>query len=505
MTSRFSVASRGSSRSSAISGGGAEDENSACNGGPKARRRSVLLQRPSSGDVKTRSGTRPAMAEQFGRPWRPVQRKNLADLEEKLVAKESLIKDLEAQVVSLKAELQEARSSNAEMETKNQKLSLDLASAESKILSLSSHHNHKSAVEHRNPRFKDIQRLIASKLEESVLHSNPIRARSSSPSPSPPPFPKSLVPQTRNSDEKDVISSSMAASPPPPPPPPPPRPPAKAARAQKSPPVAQLFHLLNKQDASRELSSSASPSSVHSSIVGEIQNRSAHLLAIKSDIETKGDFINHLIRKVLAASFSDMEHVLKFVDWLDEELSSLADERAVLKHFKWPEKKADALREAAVEYRDLRKLENELSSYSDDPSIPYGTALKKMVSLLDKSEQSTQRLVRLRSSAIRSYQEFRIPSEWMLDSGIVSKIKRASIKLAKTYMKRVAMEMDSGRESAQEALVLQGVRFAYRTYQFAGGLDSEALCALEEIKKRVPIHSPAASAGDVGRSSVVAK
>ena len=61
-----------------------------------------------------------------------------------------------------------------------------------------------------------------------------------------------------------------------------------------------------------------------------------------------------------------------------------ADERAVLKHFKWPEKKADAMREAAVEYRELKLLEQEISSYKDDPVIPCGAALKKMASLLDK-------------------------------------------------------------------------------------------------------------------------
>lgn len=61
-----------------------------------------------------------------------------------------------------------------------------------------------------------------------------------------------------------------------------------------------------------------------------------------------------------------------------------ADERAVLRHFKWPEKKADAMREAAVEYRSLKLLENEVSSYKDDSDIPCGVALKKMAGLLDK-------------------------------------------------------------------------------------------------------------------------
>ncbi|KAL1329727.1 hypothetical protein HN51_046896 [Arachis hypogaea] len=67
----------------------------------------------------------------------------------------------------------------------------------------------------------------------------------------------------------------------------------------------------------------------------------------------------------------------------------------------------------------------------------------------------------------------------MLDSGIISKIKQASMTLAKMYMKRVTMELESNwntdRESSQDSLLLQGVHFEYRDYQFAGGLDSETL------------------------------
>lgn len=60
------------------------------------------------------------------------------------------------------------------------------------------------------------------------------------------------------------------------------------------------------------------------------------------------------------------------------------DERAVLKHFDWPEQKADALREAAFGYCDLKKLESEASSFRDDPRQPCGPALKKMQALLEK-------------------------------------------------------------------------------------------------------------------------
>ena len=60
------------------------------------------------------------------------------------------------------------------------------------------------------------------------------------------------------------------------------------------------------------------------------------------------------------------------------------DERAVLKHFDWPEGKADALREAAFEYQDLMKLEKKVCTFEDDPKLSCEAALKKMYSLLEK-------------------------------------------------------------------------------------------------------------------------
>lgn len=59
----------------------------------------------------------------------------------------------------------------------------------------------------------------------------------------------------------------------------------------------------------------------------------------------------------------------------------------MLKHFDWPEKKADALREAAFGYCDLKKLESEVSSYRDDPRQPCGYALKKIQSLFEKYDE----------------------------------------------------------------------------------------------------------------------
>lgn len=56
----------------------------------------------------------------------------------------------------------------------------------------------------------------------------------------------------------------------------------------------------------------------------------------------------------------------------------------MLKHFDWPEGKADAMREAAFEYQDLTKLLGEVSKFEDKSEMPCDKALKKMLTLLEK-------------------------------------------------------------------------------------------------------------------------
>ncbi|PQQ07560.1 protein CHUP1 chloroplastic [Prunus yedoensis var. nudiflora] len=420
--------------------------------------------------VVGRPGNR-QVAEQFVRPRRqrpadPNSNRNEEDpheknreLQEKFDMSESLIMNLQAEVLALKAELDKTQFLNVELQSQNKNLTEKLAAAEAKIAAFTSREQRETNGEYQSPKFKDLQKLIANKLERPVSCSHPIWATTSAP---PPP---------------------SVRSPTPPPPPPQPSVRTTTSATQKAPSLVEFYHSLRKQEVKRDSPESRNhhkPSAIsaHNSIVGEIQNRSAHLLAIKADVQTKGEFINDLIQKVVVAAYTDIEDVLKFVDWLDGELSSLADERAVLKHFKWPERKADAMREAAIEYRDLKLLQSEISSYKDETDIPCAAALKKMAGLLDKSERSMQRLIKLRNSVMRSYQELKIPIDWMLDSGIVSK--------------RVTMELESirnsDRETSQESLLLQGVHFVYRAHQFAGGLDSETLCAFEEIRQRVPGH-----------------
>ncbi|XP_035548732.1 protein CHUP1, chloroplastic-like [Juglans regia] len=219
-------------------------------------------------------------------------------------------------------------------------------------------------------------------------------------------------------------------------------------------------------------------------MIGEIENRSRYHKAIKSDVERRGEFIKFLTKEVESATYRDVSDVEAFVKWLDGELSSLVDERAVLKHFpQWPERKADALREAACTYRDLKSLESEVSRFVDNPKEPLTQALRRIQALQDRLEQSIDNIERMRESTIKRYKDLQIPWEWMLDTGLLGQMKLSSLKLAREYMKRIANELQADECSCEENLKLQGVRYAYRVHQFAGGFDAEAIQAFEKLKK----------------------
>uniref|UniRef100_A0A7C9FA61 Protein CHUP1, chloroplastic n=1 Tax=Opuntia streptacantha TaxID=393608 RepID=A0A7C9FA61_OPUST len=303
-------------------------------------------------------------------------------------------------------------------------------------------------------------------------------------------------PPTKSTSSDSVFASSPVKStpslrqkvPPPPPPPPPPKGmKAATAKVKRVPEVVEFYHSLMRRDSRREAGSSTAEITAANTrdLVGEIANRSAYLLAIKTDVETQGDFIRFLIKEVETAAFADIEDVVSFVKWLDDELSYLVDETAVLKHFNWPEQKADALREAAFEYCDFKKLESEALAFRDDARQPCALALKKMQALLEKLEHGAYNLSRLRESATNRFKSFHIPVNWMLDTGFVSQIKLASVKLAMKYMKRVSAELEAvGGGPEEEELIVQGVRFAFRVHQFAGGFDVETMRAFEELRDK---------------------
>ncbi|CAL5189117.1 unnamed protein product [Lathyrus oleraceus] len=346
---------------------------------------------------------------------------------------------------------------------------------------------------------KNVENQNISKMKLADIEKRPTRV------PRPPPKPSGGGSVSTNSNPANGIPSAPSIPPPPPrppggppPPPPPPRGLSRGAmdddKVHRAPQLVEFYQSLMKREAKKDttpllVSSTGNASDARSNMIGEIENRSTFLLAVKADVETQGDFVTSLATEVRASSFSDVNDLVAFVNWLDEELSFLVDERAVLKHFDWPEGKADALREAAFEYQDLMKLEKQVSTFIDDPKLSCDAALKKMYSLLEKVEQSVYALLRTRDMAISRYKEFGIPINWLQDSGVVGKIKLSSVQLARKYMKRVASELDalSGpeKEPAREFLILQGVRFAFRVHQFAGGFDAESMKAFEDLRSRI--------------------
>ncbi|PUZ55621.1 hypothetical protein GQ55_5G227100 [Panicum hallii var. hallii] len=322
------------------------------------------------------------------------------------------------------------------------------------------------------------------------------------------------------------------AGPPPPggPPPrlpggagPPPQPsPASKGRApaggrmRRAPEIVELDQaLIRRGEASRQTGTrgpkapAGGSKAARSDLIGEITKNSPHLVAVQADVDTQGDFVRTLAAEVRDSSFANIDDVVAFVAWLDEELSFLVDEHAVLKHFDWPEKRADALRDAAARYQGLLQLEKQMSSFVDDRALHRHVALGKMFSLFEKTEKNVYRFMQERDAAdaktnlVSRYKEQEIPVGWMSDTAVIVKlrIKLACVNLAKQYMVRVVSEIDGlgckndeqKRETAlfkrlkernREVLLHQGVKFAFRVHQFAGGFTADSLDTFDELRRR---------------------
>lgn len=130
-------------------------------------------------------------------------------------------------------------------------------------------------------KFKDIQKLIAKQLESSITRKDNTIETSTKIAPST----ATKSPGIGIANVQLKFYDSPSALPPPPPPPLPPRRAAKAASTRKASPVVEMYQSLTTNKVknpsvggnySKQISSSA-----HNSIVGEIQNRSAHLLAVR--------------------------------------------------------------------------------------------------------------------------------------------------------------------------------------------------------------------------------
>ncbi|KAK9168085.1 hypothetical protein Syun_000225 [Stephania yunnanensis] len=413
------------------------------------------------------------------------------------------------QITFLKSELESAAQRNCFLEKENEQLKQELAYLKAKICTLKAQSierksslrkklsntafdggnesslQQKQQIAHINSR-EDCPRVY----EGSLSALDPLETKAKVEKlpqvvPVPPPAPTSAAPKTA-ALPIDYANEKTVPGPPAPPPLPSKLLPRSVSIVRRVPEVMEFYRTItkkhNKADNKNSFQGIIPASANARNMIGEIENRSTYLLAIKSDVETHGEHIRFLTREVENAAFTEISDMEAFVKWLDLELSYLVDERAVLKHFpQWPERKADAMREAAFSYRDLKSLEAEVLSFKDNPKQLAILSLKKMQALQDRLEGSIHNVQRMRDSVSQKYREFQIPWKWMLDAGVISHLKLSSLRLAKEYMRRVATELQS-HCSKKEELMLQGVRFAFRVHQFAGGFDAEALRGFEELK-----------------------
>ncbi|XP_017982123.1 PREDICTED: protein CHUP1, chloroplastic isoform X2 [Theobroma cacao] len=411
------------------------------------------------------------------------------------------------QITRLKKELEAALGRNGSLEKENQELKQEVARLKAQISSLKAHDNERksmlwkklhNSIDNSNAdaslqKSSDFLKVPEQGLEAENVYPRPsfqelaVRKERQSKVPKPPPRSNSFIsPSPKEVSENKVTTPSVPA---PPPPPLPSKLLAGSRSVRRVPEVVELYRSLTRKDTNMENKTNAAATPVLAfsrNMIGEIENRSTYVSAvstIKSDVEKQKEFINFLISEVQSAAFKDISDVEVFVKWLDQELSSLIDERAVLKHFpQWPERKADALREAAFSYRDLKNLEAEVSSFEVNPSVSFNSVLRRMQELQDRLEQSVNNTERIRDSTSKRYRDFQIPWGWMLDTGLIGQLKFSSLRLAREYMKRTTKELQSNESSQVNSLLLQGVRFAYRVHQ-VGGFDAETIRAFEDLKK----------------------
>ncbi|XP_021910065.1 protein CHUP1, chloroplastic isoform X2 [Carica papaya] len=415
------------------------------------------------------------------------------------------LEDDESEITCLKKELLVSLAKNNVLEKDNQELRQEVARLRAQISSLKAHDNERKSMlwkKLQNPnescntdatQQKTSDFVKISELRREIENSSPqpnfqdlaAKKERASKIPKPPLKPPAAI--TTSIKEVNENESKEPSIPVPPPPPLPSKLLVGSKSVRRVPEVVQLYRLLTRKDSHLENRNnhSANPAPVFAkNMIGEIENRSSYLSAIKSDVERKKEFINFLINEVESAAHREISEVETFVKWLDKELSSLVDERAVLKHFpQWPERKADALREAAFNYRDLQNLESEVSSFEDNPKESLVQALGRIQGLQDRLEESVNNMERMRDSKSSRYREMQIPWEWMLETGLIGQMKLSSLRLARAYMKRITKELQSSRCPSERNLMLQGVRFTYRVHQFAGGFDGVTIRTFEELKK----------------------
>lgn len=306
----------------------------------------------------------------------------------------------DSDLMRLVKELQASLMKNDKLEKENHELRQEVARLRAQVSNLKAHENERKSM---------LWKKLQSSYDGGNTDASNLKAPESVKS-------NTKGHEVKNPNLKPTVKEQSTAIKPPPPPPLPSKTTLGKRSVRRATEVVELYRALTKREShigNKINQNGVSSPAFNANMIGEIENRSKYLsdvstvmfssyldaepflnhykqclfvhLQIKSDTDRHREHIHFLISKVDAATFTDISEVETFVKWIDDELSSLVDERAVLKHFpKWPERKADSLREAACSYRALKSLETEILSFKENPKEPLKQVLQKIQSLQDR-------------------------------------------------------------------------------------------------------------------------
>ncbi|KAK3276217.1 hypothetical protein CYMTET_15696 [Cymbomonas tetramitiformis] len=282
--------------------------------------------------------------------------------------------------------------------------------------------------------------------------------------------------------------AGSGAPPPPPPPPPGAMMPGAAAGlgegVQRSADVVAAYQAMRRElyGAAGGAASAAeggnsgklqpSRRASNEAVLGELQARSEHHAAVRSEVEQFGPVIENLAAAIKDLSAESMDVVCQFVEVMDGMLGKLADETLVLREFKecWPEAKVDAMRDAVALHRQLKQLKHEAATFQATLGLSVSETCAEIEEALEKLQQCVEHVNRNQDATIKRFLAHKLP--W--DTNLVSEVKQAALQYAAKYM-RCVLETQPSPASPDAARMLQDtVGFAFKVHQLVGGFNQDA-------------------------------
>lgn len=221
-------------------------------------------------------------------------------------------------------------------------------------------------------------------------------------------------------------------------------------------------------------------------IVAEIAAQSPYLQRVKEDMLLHRWRVLYVAKEVADAELVDMADADALLEWMEDSLSSIEDEHAVLRSIpEWPELRADALREAVRHHRQLQEAMVSVKKMaSADAGNTEKTTLAALLpasrALVKKVAEILERLAHGRELNERRYCELGIPFDW-------TQVNEAKIALCGivTLLLKLAIKHRRGERCAKDitkdATVVATVDVIFQIYQISAGLPPIAVEKFEEL------------------------